>query len=121
MRSNRVGNRRTSYTTGEVAVYLEVSVSKVKRLIENGWLKGYLLPLSEDRRVSVGELVAAMEREGIPIPLGLRGGLPPGEAERVVREVADSLLSLQTTDKTAGTLLRGLAGDLLAIIETPEG
>ena len=57
------------FTTTEVGEICRVSARTVAKWIDKGFLAGYYLPGSRDRRVTRRELVLFMERHSIPMDL----------------------------------------------------
>ena len=54
------------FTTGMIAKLLSCSNRTVGKWIDRGWLKGYYLPLSRDRRVLRSDLVEFLLGNGMP-------------------------------------------------------
>lgn len=54
-------------TTGEIAKLLKVSPRVVCKWVDEGRLKGYLLPGSKHRRVTRESLVAFLKTHGMPL------------------------------------------------------
>ena len=64
--------RKTVLTVGEVADFCQVSARTVQKWFDSGILGGYVLPGGKDRRVPAEELMAFMDKHGMPVPKGLR-------------------------------------------------
>jgi two-component system response regulator VicR len=58
---------RKTYTTGQVAKNLGVSLSTVRRWLERGEIKGFRLPSAGGWRITRQELVNFMERNAFPV------------------------------------------------------
>lgn len=65
--------RRSVYTTGQVAKICVVAPRTVSKWIDSGRLKGYRVPGSQDRRVPHAMLVKFLKEYGMPIPDGFEG------------------------------------------------
>ena len=59
---------RKTFTTGQVAQVMDVSIQTVIRLVDDGKLKGFKIPGSRFRRISRDSLVAFMKDNNIPMP-----------------------------------------------------
>ena len=57
---------RNVFTTGEVAKICYVAPRTVSQWVDRKLLKGYRLPGSKDRRITIPELVAFMKKYEIP-------------------------------------------------------
>jgi DNA-binding transcriptional MerR regulator len=55
------------FTTGKIAKICSVSTRTVCKWIDNGILKGRRIPGGLDRRVDEVELIAFLERHGMPL------------------------------------------------------
>lgn len=55
-------------TTSEIAKATGLSGNLVKKLVDAGEIKGYRLPGSNRRRVTLGALVKFCKRNGMPMP-----------------------------------------------------
>lgn len=55
-------------TIGQVAKYCKVAPRTASKWFDNGRLKGYRIPGSQDRRVPVENLIKFCKQHGIPIP-----------------------------------------------------
>jgi excisionase family DNA binding protein len=53
------------YTTGQVAKICQVAPRTVSKWFDNGRLKGYRIPGSQDRRIPHKHLVAFMKEHGM--------------------------------------------------------
>jgi excisionase family DNA binding protein len=62
-----------AYTTGEIAEICQVTKRTVIKWIDSGKLRGYVLPVSNHRRVAADELRRFMRKHDIP---DLKGRLP---------------------------------------------
>jgi two-component system response regulator RpaA len=56
------------YTTGQVAKFCKVAPRTVGKWFDSGWLKGYRIPGSQDRRIPHEYLVKFMKEHGMPLP-----------------------------------------------------
>lgn len=65
-------------TTGDVAKICNVAGRTASKWFDNGLLKGYRIPGSQDRRIPVEELIRFMKEHDIPatIPLSKKKQLP---------------------------------------------
>jgi len=59
--------RKDVFTTGEVARICRVSSRTVAQWFDRGYLKGYRLPYSNDRRVPVENLIRFLKERGMPL------------------------------------------------------
>ena len=59
---------RKTFTTGQVAQVMDVSIQTVIRLVDDGKLKGFKIPGSRFRRISRDSLVSFMTANNIPMP-----------------------------------------------------
>lgn len=55
------------FTTGQVAKYCHVAPRTVSKWFDQGLLKGYRIPGSQDRRVPRENLIAFMKQHGMPL------------------------------------------------------
>jgi excisionase family DNA binding protein len=55
-------------TTGQCAKYCQVCTRTIHNWVDTGLLKGFKIPGSNHRRIPQENLVALMEKHGIPIP-----------------------------------------------------
>lgn len=58
----------TVYTTGEIAKFCHVQKMTVVRWVDRGELPAHQLPGRGDRRITHGDLLAFLNRNGFPIP-----------------------------------------------------
>lgn len=58
---------RAVYTTGQIAKICRVAPRTVSKWFDSGRLKGYRIPGSQDRRVTVANLVRFMTDHGLPM------------------------------------------------------
>ena len=75
-------------TTGEVARLFDVATRTVTRWFDTGYIKGWRIPGSKDRRFVIAELIAFCQREQIPLPPGVRADLLIGGAPTLHAELA---------------------------------
>ncbi len=59
------------FTTGQIARLLHVAPRTTHRWFDAGKLKGYRIPMSQDRRVSRAELIRFIRENGLPLPPAL--------------------------------------------------
>ena len=59
--------RKDVFTTGEVAKICRVSSRTVAHWFDRGYIKGYRLPHSNDRRVPVESLIRFLKERGMPL------------------------------------------------------
>ena len=63
--TKRMDNK--AFTTGQVAKFCQVSPSTVAKWFDQGRLKGYRVPGSQDRTIPLGELMSFLREYGLPI------------------------------------------------------
>jgi two-component system response regulator RpaA len=59
---------RKVYTTGEAAKFLQVAPRTVSKWFDQGRLRGYRIPGSQDRRIPQEQLIRFMRDNGMPVP-----------------------------------------------------
>lgn len=64
-------DEQRSLTTGEIAKYCGVNLRTVIRWLESGRLNGYKLPGGGNNRVLVGDFVAFLKQNAMPMPADL--------------------------------------------------
>lgn len=80
-------------TTGQIARWLRVAPRTVCKWIDRGYIRGYRLPMSLDRRVRAGDFVAFCTQHGFDVPPELRGSDVLGfcvDLPGIVLKVAES-------------------------------
>jgi two-component system response regulator RpaA len=71
---------KQTFTTGEVAKMINVATRTVAKWFDQGKLRGYRIPGSQDRRIPKEQLVRFLKDHGIPVPAGLADDEPPADA-----------------------------------------
>ena len=59
--------RKDVFTTGEVARICRVSQRTVMKWFDSGCLKGYRIPMSQDRRIPCENLIRFLKEHGMPL------------------------------------------------------
>lgn len=59
------------FTSGAIARLYGMSITTVNRWIDQGYLRGFLIPGSRHRRVTGAELLRCAREQGLPLPLDL--------------------------------------------------
>ena len=98
-------------TTGDVARICHVAPRTVSKWFDNGQLKGYRMPVSNDRRIPVSELIGFIRMHNIPtttLPVGKIRVLIADSNDKTASALADVLRSeadyeVQTVRSNFGT------------------